>query len=95
MIVSASGFDQKPERSNSRMQTISARVMAATTRRRVQLMPRLTHHSIAQHITTGTRISGRNGRTPVVAQRAPTEPRTPTLTEPEACTHIPVPSTLT
>src|SRR5580692_975628 len=57
-------FDQKLERSNNRMQTISARVTAATTRRVVQVMPRLTHQSIAQPIMTGTRISGRNGLAP-------------------------------
>ncbi len=91
----ASRFDQKLERSNSRMQTISIRVPTATTRRVVQVMPRLTHQSIAQPIMTGTRISNRNGLIPVAAQRAPTEPPTPTLTEPLICTHIPVPSTLT
>ena len=90
----ASNFDQKLERSNSRMQTISTRVMAATTRRVVQAMPRLTHQSIAQPIMTGTRISNRNGLA-LMAQRAPTEPRIPTLTEPLTCTHISVPSTLT
>jgi hypothetical protein len=75
----ASGIDHRLERSNNRMQTISARAIAATTRRVVQVMPRLTHQSIAQPIMTGTRISGRNGLTPVAAQRAPTAP---TLTEP-------------
>src|SRR6266478_8033022 len=39
---------------------ISASVMIATTRRVVQLMPRLTHHSRAQLITTGTIISSCN-----------------------------------
>jgi hypothetical protein len=58
-------------------------------------MPRLTHQSMAQPIMTGTRISNRNGFAPAAAQHAPTEPRTPTLTEPLTCTHIPVPSTLT
>jgi hypothetical protein len=77
------------------MQTISTMVTAATTRRVVQVMPRLTHQSIAQPIMTGTRISNRNGLTPAKAQREPTEPPTPTLTEPLICTHIPVPSTLT
>jgi hypothetical protein len=87
--------DQKLERSNRRIQAISASVTAATTRRVVQVMPRLTHQSIAQPITTGMRISGRNGLPPVAAQRARMELPTPTLTEPEICTHIPVPSTLT
>ena len=91
----ASTFDQKLERSNSRMQTISIRVTAATTRRVDHVMPRLTHQSIALPIMTGMRISRRNGRTPAAAQRAPMEPPTPTLTEPLICTHIPVPSTLT
>jgi len=77
------------------MQTISVSVTAATTRRVVQVMPRLTHQSIAQPITTGMRISGRNGLIPVAAQRVPMEPPAPILTEPEICTHIPVPSTLT
>jgi hypothetical protein len=77
------------------MQTISTRVTAATSRRVVQVMPRLTHQSIAQPIMTGTRISGRDGLASVAAQRAPMDPPTPTLTEPEICTHIPVPSTLT
>jgi hypothetical protein len=35
-------------------------VIAATVRRRVQLMPRLTHHSNAQLITTGTMVSSCN-----------------------------------
>jgi hypothetical protein len=91
----ASNFDQKLERSNSKMQTITIRVTTATIRRVVQLMPRLTHQSIAQPIMTGTRISNRNGPAPAAAQRAPMEPRTPTLTEPLTCTHISVPSTLT
>ncbi len=37
-----------------------AKVTTATTRRVVQLMPRLTHHSSAQLITTGTMISSCN-----------------------------------
>jgi hypothetical protein len=77
------------------MQTIRISVIAATTRRVVQVMRRLTHQSIAQHIMTGTMISGRNRLAPAVTQRAPMEPPTPTLTEPLICTHIPVPSTLT
>lgn len=89
------GLDQKLERSNSKMQIISARVIAAATRRVVQVMPRLTHQSIAQPIMTGTRISGRNGLTSAAAQRAPTEPPTPTLTEPLIFRHISLPSTLT
>ena len=91
----ASRFDQKLERSNSRIQTISTRVMAPTTRRVVQVMPRLTHQSSVQPIMTGTRISNRNGLAPASAQRVPMEPRTPTLTEPLTCAHISVPSTLT
>src|SRR2546429_5754990 len=39
---------------------ITASVMTVTTRRVVQLMPRLTHHSSAQLITTGTMISSCN-----------------------------------
>src|SRR5712692_2681671 len=39
---------------------ITASVMIVTTRRVVQLMPRLTHHSSAQLITTGTMISSCN-----------------------------------
>jgi hypothetical protein len=56
----ASNFDQKLERSNSKIQTINAKVTAATARRVVQVMLRLTHQSIAQPIMTGTRISSRN-----------------------------------
>jgi hypothetical protein len=77
------------------MQTINASVTAATASRVVQVMARLTHHSIAQAMATGMKMSGRNGLTPVAAQRVPMEPPTPTLTEPLICTHIPVPSTLT
>src|SRR5205823_12302267 len=39
---------------------ITASVITVTTRRVVQLMPRLTHHSSAQLITTGTMISSCN-----------------------------------
>src|SRR5439155_9461153 len=39
---------------------ITASVMTATTRRVVQLMPRLTHPSSAQLMTTGTMISSCN-----------------------------------
>src|SRR6266849_1957816 len=39
---------------------ITASVMTVTTRRVVELMPRLTHHSSAQLITTGTMISSCN-----------------------------------
>src|SRR5206468_10690894 len=43
-----------------KIQMITASVMTVTTRRVVQLMPRLTHHSSAQLITTGTMISSCN-----------------------------------
>src|ERR1700675_611198 len=39
---------------------IAASVMTVSARRVVQLMPRLTHHSSAQLITTGTTISSCN-----------------------------------
>src|SRR5260370_16065048 len=39
---------------------ITTSVMTVTTRRKLQLMPRLTHHSSAQLITTGTMISSCN-----------------------------------
>jgi hypothetical protein len=48
---------------------ITASVIAVTTRRVVQLMPRPTHHNSAQHITTGTMISGCNGIAPAGVQR--------------------------
>src|SRR3981081_2743547 len=57
--------DQKLERSNSRIQKINTRVTTATARRVVQLMPRLTHQSSAQLITTGTMISSCNATSPV------------------------------
>jgi len=47
------------ERSISRMPTITTSVIAATTRRVGQLMPRLIHQSSAQPINTGMTISGR------------------------------------
>ena len=40
---------------------ITASVMAVTASSLVQLTRRLTHQSIAQHITTGTMISSCNG----------------------------------
>jgi hypothetical protein len=43
------------------MQRIKSSVITATVRRAVQLMPRLTHHSSAQLIMTGTTISSCNG----------------------------------
>ncbi len=46
-------------RSSSRMPMITTSVIAATTRRMVQLMPRPIHHSSAQPINTGMTISGR------------------------------------
>src|SRR3979411_1321540 len=46
---------------------ITASVIAVTARRAVQLMPRPTHHSSAQLITTGTMISSCNARHPVAA----------------------------
>jgi hypothetical protein len=53
-------WPQKPDRSNNKIQMITASVIAATTRRVVQLMPRLTHQSSAQLISTGMRVSSRN-----------------------------------
>jgi hypothetical protein len=44
------------------MQMIKTSVMAATVRRAIQLIPRLTHHNSAQLITTGTTISSCNPR---------------------------------
>ena len=51
---------QKPDRSNSKIQMITASVIAATTSRVVQFIPRLTHQSSAQLITTGMMVSSRN-----------------------------------
>src|ERR1700716_203911 len=88
-------FDQKLERSNSRIQKINTRVTTATARRVVQLMPRLTHQSSAQLITTGTMISSCNAPRPVAAQRQPLELPAPMLTAPPIFTQVSVPSTLT
>jgi hypothetical protein len=43
---------------------ITTSVMAVTASRMVQFMPRLTHHSSAQLIRTGTRISSGNREPP-------------------------------
>jgi hypothetical protein len=50
---------------------INTRVTIVTMSRVVQLIPRLTHQSIAQLIRTGTMISSRNGLTllPLSANR--------------------------
>jgi hypothetical protein len=76
---------------------IAASVTTVTANRVVQLMPRLTHQSMAQPITTGTMVSGRNARLPwigsLAAQREPTLPPTPMLTVPPIFTQVSVPST--
>jgi hypothetical protein len=48
---------------------MTASVTAVTASRAVQLSLRPIHHSIAQHITTGTIISGRMDLRPVSACR--------------------------
>jgi hypothetical protein len=68
-----------------------ASVTAVAANRAVQLNLRPIHHSIAQHITTGTMSSGRMGLDPRQCRAAPTS----TLTAPLAFTHVPVPSTFT
>ena len=45
------------DRSNSSTAMMTANVIAATVSRRDQLIPRLTHHSSAQLMMTGTTIS--------------------------------------
>jgi hypothetical protein len=70
-------------------------VTAVTTSRAVQLILRPIHHSIAQHITTGTMISGRNRTRFPASQRDPMEPPTPMLTAPPILTQVSVPSTFT
>jgi hypothetical protein len=78
------------------MQTITASVTAAIVSRLVQLMPRLSHQSSAQHIMTGTMVS--SCRTPVriCAQRQGLlEVPAPTLMVPPILTQVSVPSTLT
>jgi hypothetical protein len=94
-LIERPGGYQKTDRSSSRIHTINIRVTTATTRRAVQLMPRLTHHSSAQLITTGTMISSCNDLAPVAAQRLPLELPTPILTAPPIFTQVVVPSTLT
>jgi hypothetical protein len=84
----------KPNRSNHTMQIIKASVMAVTARRAVQLIPRLTHHSSAQLITTGTMISSCNAPRSVAVQRVPLEPPAPMPTAPPIFTQVSVPSTL-
>jgi hypothetical protein len=73
---------------------ITTSVTAVTTRRVVQFMPRLTHQSSAQPITTGTMISGCKG-CPVAVQREPLELRAPKVTAPPTKTQVLVPSTFT
>lgn len=68
-------------------------VTAVTANRVVQLILRPIHHSIAQHIRTGTMISGRNRIRFPAGQRDPTEPPTPMLTAPPTFTQVSVPST--
>ena len=60
-VVSIGGSLLQPKRSNSTTQIINTNVTAATTRRVVQLMPRLTHHNSAQLMKTGTMISSCKG----------------------------------
>jgi hypothetical protein len=67
------GWRQKPDRSNSKIQMITASVVAAATRRVVQLMPRLTHHSSAQLIRTGMMVSSRNLASAWVATQSVTD----------------------
>lgn len=75
---------------------ITTSVIAVTTRRAVQLMPRLSHHSSAQLITTGTMISSCNLPRPGGAQRHPLELLpAPMLMPPPMLTQVSVPSTLT
>ena len=49
-------LSQRPDRSNSTTAMITASVIAVTTRRVVQLMPRPIHHNSAQLMTMGTMI---------------------------------------
>jgi hypothetical protein len=60
-FYSRPGMTWNPDRSNSKTLMITASAMAVTTRRVVQLMPRLTHQSSAQLIKTGTMMSSGNG----------------------------------
>ena len=69
-----------------------ASVTAVAANRAVQLNRRPIHHSIAQHITTGTISSGRIGSR---ARQCGTAPPTPMLTAPPTFTQVPVPSTFT
>ena len=64
----------------------------ATVKRVVQVMPRLTHHSSAQLITTGTMISSCNRPSLWFAQR---DPPTPTLMLPPILMQVDDPSILT
>ena len=65
---------------------------AATVNRAVQVMPRLTHHSSAQLIRTGTTISSCNRPSLWFAQR---DPPTPTLRLPPILMQVDDPSILT
>src|ERR1700676_5524941 len=60
-------LSQRPDRSNSTTAMITASVIAVTTRRVVQLMPRPIHHNSAQLITMGTMILSCNGASASVA----------------------------
>ena len=73
---------------------ITASVMTVTTRRVVQFMPRLTHHSSAQLITTGTMISSCNAPASL-AQREPLQLPAPMPTTPPILTQVSVPASLT
>ncbi len=66
---------------------------AATASSLVQLMPRLTHHSIAQPMITGTMISSCNGS--LLLPLSATEPPIPMPMPPPIFTQVSVPSTLT
>ncbi len=77
IMIYGETFDQKPERSNSTIHKIKTRVTTVTTRRVVQLMPRLTHQSSAQLMITGTMISSCNelALLPLSARRWSYRPR--------------------
>src|SRR4051812_17541597 len=58
------------------MQKISSSVTAATVKRVVQLMPRLTHHNSAQLIRTGTTSSSCKSLLALVCSARPADPDT-------------------
>lgn len=69
---------------------MTASVTAVAANRAVQLNRRPIHHSIAQHITTGTISSGRIGSR---ARQCGAAPPPSILTAPPTFTQVPVPST--